>query len=73
MSLIKLFLILSIFAVVQMCVFRAFGGLSFMEGLPLYAKYSFGNMGFTKAICGKSPIQNAEIDEGTIPKTSIFF
>ena len=44
-----------------------------MDGLSIYVKYSFGNMGFAKSICGKSPIQYAEKDDSTVPYTSIFF
>ena len=54
---IKLFCILSIFAVVQMGLFYSIGGLGNLKtDVGLYARTSFGNMGFAKTVCMKQII-----------------
>ena len=62
-NLIVLFAFLSICAFFQMLIFGSFDGLDFMpeEVLTLALKSSFGNMGFSKSICGKSSVQYDEV------------
>ena len=64
-----LFAFLSIVAIVQMIIYLAFGGLSYLEGgaLHFFARVSFGNMGFAGTVCGKNIISW----EG--PTTNLFF
>ena len=67
-NLIKVFTVLSVFAIAQMFIYKKFGGLNYLEryeeafdyrnpDLSSYTKYSFGMMGFSKNICAKVPIQ----------------
>ena len=53
----KMFCVLSVFAIIQMIVFSQYKGLDYLgDKISFYAKYSFGNMGFSGSICGKSVI-----------------
>lgn len=53
-----LFAFLSICAFIQMAIYGSFGGLDYLSdgSVTYHTYYSFGNLGFTKAICGNSPI-----------------
>ena len=52
-----MFFVLSIFAIIQMSIFGSYDGLDYLgDKIRFYAKYSFGNFGFSGSICGKSVI-----------------
>ena len=63
-----MFAFLSLIALIQMVVYFAFGGLSYMEGeaLHYFTRISFGNIGFASTICGKNIISLE-------PTTNLFF
>ena len=63
-----LFAFLSVIALIQMGIYLAFGGLSYMKGeaLHFFTKISFGNIGFAGTICGKNIISLGET-------TNLFF
>ena len=62
--LIGVFIVLSVFAVIQMFIFAHYGGVSFLPSdvMTAYVKYSFGNMGFSKATCGVAPIEYIDLE-----------
>ena len=53
---IKLLVIMSIIAVPQMLVYRFFDGFNYTESESLYARLSFGNMGYSSNYCGMNMI-----------------
>ena len=51
--LIKVFSVLSLLAIIQMIIFGTYDGLDYLgDKVSFYAKYSFGNFGFSGSICG---------------------
>lgn len=65
-QMIVVFSVLSLLAIPQMFIMGSFGGLDYLgDNLSFYAKYSFGNMGFSGSICSKSII-NFERNHGAI-------
>ena len=56
-SLIRVFCWLSVLATIQIIIFANFTGLDFLGAeVSDYAKISFGNIGFSRSICGMSLI-----------------
>ena len=57
-KLIRLFCVLALLASVQMIIFWLFGGLDHMSNadVGVYARTSFGNIGFSKVVCFKQTI-----------------
>ena len=54
--LVCLFLFLSIFALIQMVIFRSFGGTDGLTGYSSLSRWSFGGIGFPTNLCSKAPL-----------------
>ena len=55
--LIKVFSVLSLLAIIQMSIFGSYDGLDYLgDKIRFYAKYSFGNFGFSGSMCSRSVI-----------------
>ena len=61
--LVCLFLLLALLGMLQMVIFRSFGGVSDLKGFDPVANWSFGSIGFPKGICSKNLIDWSTPDE----------
>ena len=66
---IKLLVILSIIAVPQMLIYDFFDGYNYTESESLYARLSFGNMGYSSNYCGMNMIKWEDGPTATTPVT----
>ena len=63
----KVFCILSVFAIVQMIIFAQYNGLDYLgDKISFYSKYSFGNMGFSGSICAKTVINWEDVNNSLL-------
>ena len=64
--LVRIFFLLSFLAVIQMLVFRSFGGVVDFKGYSIITNWSFGSFGYPKALCSKNLINWSDSSQDSI-------